>query len=591
MRILFVASEGLPFSKTGGLADVVEALPKALLTQGHEVAVVLPRYRGTEVSAVVIPSLTIPMGGARLRFPAIADGAVIGGVRYFFVDDPAYFDREGLYGSGGKDYPDNAERYAEFCRAAVEVAKHIWPADVFHCHDWQTALVPVLLRTSYSDDPTVKNIPVVFTIHNMGYQGQFARDVLDRVGLPQTVFHPEGLEFYGSVNLLKAGLVYSDYLTTVSRKYAQEIQTKEFGHGLDGVAQKRSDRLVGILNGVDYGAWNPAKDELIAANYSAKDLSGKQACKEDLLQVFGLPHEHLERPVVGIVSRFADQKGFDLIAEKAHEVMKEDLALVVLGTGDRKYEKLFSALAAAYPGRVGLKIAYDNALAHKVEAGADMFLMPSRYEPSGLNQMYSLKYGTVPIVRATGGLDDSIKPFDVEHGTGTGFKFYEYSGEALLYAVRQALHHYMDERIWKRIQLNGMAKDFSWKGPAREYANLYEAARVARGFAPTVAKVEKTEKVEKAEREAEAERPPRRSAGKAAKAAGQAAAQGSEQNPQGTGQTDQRSGQMLQESGQAAEDSAKSTQSSGQGSKESSGDAPGNSGPSGRNQKPATTSN
>ena len=589
MRILFVASEGLPFSKTGGLADVVEALPKALVAQGHEVAVVLPRYRGTEAAATVIPSLTIPMGGARIRFPAIADGSVLEGVRYFFVDDPPYFDREGLYGTGGKDYPDNAERYAEFCRASIEVAKHIWPTDVFHCHDWQTALVPVLLRSSYSNDPLVKNIPVVFTIHNMGYQGQFSREMLDRVGLPQTLFHPEGLEFYGSVNLLKGGLVYSDYLTTVSRKYAQEIQTREFGHGLDGVARKRADRLVGILNGVDYSAWNPAKDELIAANYSAKDLSGKQACRQDLLDVFGLPHEHLERPILGIVSRFADQKGFDLIAEKAHELMKEDLVLVVLGTGDRKYEKLFTALAAAYPGRVGLKIAYDNTLAHKVEAGADMFLMPSRYEPSGLNQMYSLKYGTVPIVRATGGLDDSITPFDVEHGTGTGFKFSEYSGVALLYAVRQALHHYMDEGIWKRIQLNGMAKDFSWKGSAKEYAKLYEAARVTRGFAPTAQKVEKAErperaeKTEKAEKEAEgAEGPSRRGARKAAQAAGQSS-QGAAQPSQDPGQTAESSQQVPEGSEQASRTSGEAPQGSGQARR--------NSGEAGRNQKPAATSN
>src|SRR6266436_450498 len=451
MRILFVASEGLPFSKTGGLADVVEALPKALVAQGHEVAVVLPRYRGTKATAVVMPSLTIPLG-TRLRFPAIADGAVRSGVRY-----------------------------GEFCRAAIEIAKRIWPADVFHCHDWQTGLVPALLRTSYADDPLVKNTPVVFTIHTLGYQGIFARGVLERAGIPASVFHPAGIEFYGNVNLLKGGLVFSDYLTTVSRRYAQEIQTREYGYGLDGVVRARADRLVGILNGVDYTAWNPATDKLIAANYSAKDLSGKQVCKQDLLEVFGLPHDLLERPVIGIVSRFADQKGFDLIAEKAHELMREDLVLVVLGTGERKYEDLFKALAVAYPGRVGVKIAYDNALAHKVEAGVDMFLMPSRYEPSGLNQMYSLKYGTVPIVRATGGLDDSIEPFDVEHGTGTGFKFKEYTGEALLFAVRQALHHYMDERIWKRIQLNGMAKDFSWKTPAAEYAKLYEAARALRG--------------------------------------------------------------------------------------------------------------
>jgi starch synthase len=484
MRILFVASEGLPFSKTGGLADVVEALPKALVAQGHEVAVVLPRYRGTKATAVVMPSLTIPMGGTRLRFPAIADGTQLNGVRYYFVDDPAYFDRDGLYGGSSGDFPDNVERYTEFCKAAIEVAKHVWPADVFHCHDWQTALVPVLLRTSYGDDPLVKDIPVVFTIHNMGYHGQFPKEGLERAGIPQGVFHPGGIEFFGYVNLLKGGLVYSDYLTTVSRKYAQEIQTPEFGYGLDGVARSRSDRLVGILNGVDYSAWDPAKDKLIAARYSAKDLDGKQVCKQALLELFGFSPENLGRPVIGIVSRFADQKGFDLIAEKAHEFMREDLLLVVLGTGDKRYEDLFRALATAYPGRVGVKIAYDNAMAHKIEAGADMFLMPSRYEPSGLNQMYSLKYGTVPIARATGGLDDSVEPFDLEHGTGTGFKFKEYSGEALLFAVRQALHHYMDERIWKRIQLNGMAKDFSWKGPTAEYAKLYEAARALRGAGP-----------------------------------------------------------------------------------------------------------
>jgi starch synthase len=625
MRILFVASEGLPFSKTGGLADVVEALPKALVAQGHEVAVVLPRYRGTEATAAVLPSLTIPMGGARLRFPAIVDGALVGGVRYFFVHDTAYFDREGLYGAGGKDYPDNAERYAEFCRAAIEVAKHIWPPDAFHCHDWQTALVPVLLRTSYSDDPLLKNTPVVFTIHNMGYHGQFPRDVLDRVGIPTTVFHPEGLEFYGSVNLLKGGLVYSDYLTTVSRKYAQEIQTREFGYGLDGVARKRADRLVGILNGVDYGAWDPAKDPLIAANYSAKDLSGKQICKRDLLETFGLPQEHLERPVIGIVSRFADQKGFDLIAEKAHELMKEDLILAVLGTGDKKYERLFGAMAATYTGRVGLKIAYDNTLAHKVEAGADMFLMPSRYEPSGLNQMYSLKYGTVPIVRATGGLDDSIEPFDVEHGTGTGFKFKEYSGEALLSAVQQALHHYMDERIWKRIQLNGMAKDFSWKGPAREYANLYETARVARGFAPSVQKADKLEKADGAEgledraaglikitgpeKEAKSQATGRRAVKKSARAAGQTS-QADVEAPQGPAKPDQ--GNDFQGAAKGTQDSGKDSQGLGPEAPEGSGQTSGNSGqaagvsedqprPSekapqgsgqpGRNQKPATTSN
>jgi len=479
LRILFVASEGLPFSKTGGLADVVEALPKALVAQGHEVAVVLPRYRGTKATAVVMPSVTIPLG-TRLRFPAIADGTLLHGVRYYFVDDPSYFDRDGIYGGSAGEYPDNAERYSELCRAAIEIAKHVWPADVIHCHDWQTALLPLLLRTSYADDPVVKDLPVVFTIHNMGYQGHFGKEVLERAGIPASVFQPGGIEFFGKVNLLKGGLIFSDYLTTVSPKYAQEIQTSEFGFGLEGVTRSRRDRLTGILNGVDYAAWSPDKDELIAMKYSAKDLSGKQVCKIELLESFGLAQEQLERPVLGIVSRFANQKGFDIFAEQARELMREDLLLVVLGTGDPKHEEFFRALASAYPERVGVKIAYDNVLAHKIEAGADMFLMPSRYEPCGLNQIYSLKYGTVPIVRATGGLDDTVETFDVEHGTGTGFKFTEYSGAALLYAVKQALHHYADQRIWKRIQLNGMAKDFSWKAPAAEYAKLYGAARALR---------------------------------------------------------------------------------------------------------------
>jgi starch synthase len=479
LRILFAASEGLPFSKTGGLADVVEALPKALVAQGHELAVVLPRYRGIKTSMVVMPSMTIPLGG-RLRFPSIADGTMLNGVRYFFVDDPGYFDRDGIYGGSAGDFPDNAERYSEFCRATIEIAKHVWPADVIHCHDWQTALVPVLLRSLYAADPLVKDIPVIFTIHNLGYQGQFPAAVLDRAGIPPEVYNPAGLEYYGDVNLLKGGLVYSDYLTTVSKKYADEIQTPEFGFGLDGVVRSRRDHVVGILNGVDYSIWNSEKDKLIAATYSAKDLTGKHACKKDLLEIFGLSPQHETRPVLGIVSRFADQKGFDLIAAVATELMEEDVILTVLGTGERRYEELFETLANEFPGRVGVRIAYDNELAHKIEAGADMFLMPSRYEPCGLNQIYSLKYGTVPIVRATGGLDDTVESFDVQHGTGTGFKFEPYTGAAVLDAVRQALHHFTDERIWKRIQLNGMSKDFSWKRPATEYAKLYKTARLAR---------------------------------------------------------------------------------------------------------------
>jgi starch synthase len=475
VRILFVASEGLPFSKTGGLADVVEALPKALIKEGHDVAVVLPRYRGTQNDSAVLKSVTIPMG-SRLRFPSIGGGQHLNGVQYFFVEDAEYFARDGIYGTPNGDFPDNAERYSELCRAAIEVAKHVWPTDVVHCHDWQTGLLPVLLRTSYGDDPLARNWPVIFTIHNMGYQGVFGRDVIDRTGIPAGTFHPGGLEYFGQVNYLKGGLVYSDYLTTVSPKYAQEIQTPEFGYGLDGVARGRGDRMVGILNGVDYSEWSPDTDSHIAAKFSATDLSGKHACKIELMKMFGLDANQVARPIIGIVSRFADQKGFDLIAERAEELMREEISLVVLGSGDRRYEALFQSLTARYPGRAGARVAYDNALAHKIEAGADMFLMPSRYEPCGLNQIYSLKYGTVPIVRATGGLDDSIESFDLEHGTGTGFKFAVYSGSAMMYAVRQALHHFVDERIWRRIQLNGMAKNFSWETPAREYAKLYGLA-------------------------------------------------------------------------------------------------------------------
>jgi len=481
MRILFVASEGLPFSKTGGLADVVEALPKALSAMGHEVGVVLPRYRSTKTTGTVLPSLTVPVN-ERLYFPDIQGAAPVHGVRYFFVDAPELFDREQLYGEKGKDYPDNAERFALFSRAAIEIAKRVWTPDVFHCHDWQTALVPVLLRSLYESDGMMSGVPVVFTIHNMGYHGLFPRSVLHSVGLPESLFDQDAMEFYGKVNYLKGGLVFSDYLTTVSRRYAQEIQTAEYGHGLEGVVRSRGERIVGILNGVDYAAWSPESDTFIAARYAAKDLSGKRLCKKDLLEQFKLPttEKDLSRPLMGIVSRFTDQKGFDLIAQDADEILAEDLSIVALGAGEPKYEQLFRELAGRFPAKLGVKVAYDNALAHKIEAGSDMFLMPSRYEPCGLNQIYSLRYGTVPVVRATGGLDDTIQDFDAVSGEGTGFKFEAYDGQALLACIRRALATYRDQKAWRRLQSNGMAKDFSWKASAAEYVQLYETARNSR---------------------------------------------------------------------------------------------------------------
>jgi len=488
MKILFVASEGLPYSKTGGLADVVEALPKALYQMGHEVAVLLPRYHANKINSVLVSSVSVALGDT-LRFPALAEGKPHNGVRYFFVSDPAFFDRPQLYGDQNGDYPDNAERFTEFSRAAIEFIKRIWLPDVVHCHDWQSALVPLLLRTQHADDPAVRSLPVVLTIHNLGYQGLFPETALRSSGLPASLFRVGALEFYGMVNFLKGGLLFADYLTTVSRRYAKEIQTPEYGGGLHGVIQGRADRLVGILNGADYAEWSPQTDKLIAQNYSAQNLEGKAACKKDLLEVFGLPLENLDRPVIGIVSRFVDQKGFDLLAAIADELLAEDLAITAIGSGQPEYEAVFQQMAQRYPHRVAVKIGYDNAVAHKVEAGADMFLMPSRYEPCGLSQIYSLRYGTVPVVRATGGLDDTVQNFDPRTKQGTGFKFEEYNGPALRACLQTALATYRDPAAWCALQANGMARDFSWKASAASYVTLYEAAKRSR--IPQVARTSK----------------------------------------------------------------------------------------------------
>jgi len=358
MKILFVASEGLPYSKTGGLADVVQALPKALVEMGHQVSVLLPRYRGNKITSTLVSSVTVSVGD-QIRFPSIAEGVSVAGVRYFFVDDPGYFEREHPYGDKSGDYPDNAERFTEFSRVAIEFAKRVLLPDIIHCHDWQTALVPVLLRTQHANDPAVRSLPVVLTIHNLAYQGIFAQAALRKSGLPANLYSFDALEFYNRINLLKGGLLFADYLSTVSRRYAKEIQTPEYGAGLEGVILQRADRLVGILNGVDYSVWNPETDKFIAKNYSAQNLEGKKACKKDVLKTFRLPadtDEDLERPLVGIVSRFADQKGFDLIAQVAGEMMNEHLSLVVLGTGQPEYENLFKLLAQTYPASVGVKI-------------------------------------------------------------------------------------------------------------------------------------------------------------------------------------------------------------------------------------------
>lgn len=478
MHIAFVASECVPFSKTGGLADVVGALPRALAAAGHEVSVYIPHYRHTRISEerAVVQSITIPFDD-RYRFCSILTGVGYPGVRFFFVDYPPFFDREGLYGTASGDFPDNAERFALFSRAVLEASKVIGVPDLFHCHDWQAALVPVLLRTQYAEDPAFRDAGTVFTIHNMGYQGLFPPEILPLLMLPWDLFTIAKMEYFGNVNFLKGALVYSDMITTVSRKYSQEIQTTEFGFGLEGVLKDRAQNLTGILNGVDYEEWNPQTDKYIVAHYSAEDLAGKRECKQDLLASFGLADASLDLPVIGIVSRFAAQKGFDLIGQIIDRLALEDVLITVLGSGDKLYEEMFLRLARRMPEKVGVRVAYDNALAHKVDAGADMLLMPSRYEPSGLSQLYSLRYGTVPIVRATGGLDDTIDPWEQRTKKGTGFKFQEYSGEALLRVIHQAMQLYRDQESWQRLMRNGMSKDFSWRVSAREYLRVYERVR------------------------------------------------------------------------------------------------------------------
>lgn len=481
MHVAFVASECGPYSKTGGLADVIGALPRALAALGHRVSVYLPKYRQTEAAGlkVLVPSLTVPFDD-NYRFPALLEGPQCGGVTFYFIDYEPFFGREAMYGTALGDYPDNAERFSLFARAVIEAAKFTGVPDVFHCHDWQSALVPVLLRSLYVDDPAYTRTPVVFTIHNIGYQGLFPPEVLPLLQLPWDLFTITKLEFFGKVNFLKGALVYSDFITTVSRKYGQEIQTREYGFGLEGVLKARSSTVAGILNGVDYEEWSPERDKFIAAPYAAETLDAKAADKADLLKSFGLAETATRLPVIGIVSRFAGQKGFDLIAQVADRLAREEMIVVALGSGDREYEDLFRRVQKLYPLRFAVKIAYDNALAHKIEAGADMFLMPSRYEPCGLNQIYSLRYGTVPIVRATGGLDDTIEPWDPKTRRGTGFKFTEYTGDALLLTIRAALAAYNDELGWQALMRNGMAKDFSWNSSAREYVKIYERVRLLR---------------------------------------------------------------------------------------------------------------
>jgi starch synthase len=469
-----VASEAAPFAKTGGLADVLGALPPALARLGDEVAVVLPKYQQVRAEGANRVLNFLPLSVGPSFFTAGIDELLHQGVRYFFVDCPQLYNRAGIYGDSLGSYPDNHIRYAALTQAAIGIARNIFRPNVFHCHDWQTGLLCTWLKTAFAADPAFMDTRSIFTIHNLGYQGNFAAAAVRELGLDPAHFQMEGLEFYSQLSFLKAGIVYADAVTTVSPTYALEIQTPEHGFGMEGVLQTHSKKLTGILNGVDYSVWSPESDPHLAANYSAGDLSGKLACKRALLREMGLPVNDA-RPLIGIVSRFAEQKGLELIGEIADWLTAQDVALAILGAGDEPMQEMFRALAALHPDKIAVRIGYADALSHRIEAGSDMFLMPSRYEPCGLNQIYSLRYGTSPIVRATGGLADTVDP-------STGFLFEEFTAEGLQGAIARALNAFTNRPAWTARVLRGMAKDFSWNASAQAYRDLYQSHRTVTEF-------------------------------------------------------------------------------------------------------------
>lgn len=481
LRILMIASEAQPFSKTGGLADVVGALPRALARLGHDVTVVTPRYRGIDVGQRRSP---VPVRVGAFSFEVgLFEAEFEPRARVLFADCPPLFAREGIYNEHNVDYADNALRFAVLTLAALErAATQPTAPSLVHAHDWQTGLAPVYLQSRYADHPTLRGIPTVFTIHNIAYQGIFDKEWVPRLELGWERFTVDGFEFWDRLSLLKAGVRFSDLITTVSPTYAQEIQRPEYGFGFDGVMRANRDRLVGILNGIDTSEWNPAADPHLPAPYSADDLSGKALAKVALLDAFRLPVDDAARarPVIGMVSRMVEQKGLDLIEAAAARLMALDATFIIVGTGEPRYQNMWRRLAAQHPDRVGVHIGFDERRAHLVEAGADIFLMPSRFEPCGLSQMYSLRYGTVPVVRAVGGLVDTVRPFDARNGQGTGFLFSEYRPDAMLDALEQALATFRRTTTWKRLQVRGMRKDFSWDRSAEEYVKVYKRVIASR---------------------------------------------------------------------------------------------------------------
>jgi starch synthase len=477
LRILMIASEAQPFSKTGGLADVATALPKALGRLGHDVTLITPRYRGI-ADGPIVDRLSLEV--AAHRFTANLIEVRIGpGARVLLLDCPELYDRPGIYYDAQGDYADNAVRFAFLSAAAIDWASQKDdPFDIVHSHDWQGGLAPIYgRRLPVPKVPKVPKVPTVFTIHNLAYQGVFDKSWVTRLGLSWPEFTIGGFEFFDRLSFLKAGINFADVVTTVSPTYAEEIQRPEYGNGLDGVIRSRRDALVGILNGIDHDEWNPLADSYLPAPFDAESLEGKAAAKRALLEAFGftISDELLARPVIGMVSRMVDQKGLDLIEAAAGELASLDATFVIVGTGAPRYQDMWTNLSRWRPDRVRVFIGFDERRAHLVEGGADIFLMPSRFEPCGLNQMYSLRYGTVPVVRAVGGLVDTVRPHNPKNGQGNGFLFSEYRPAAMMQAVGAALAAYPNRKIWTRLQKNGMRADFSWDRSAGEYVKMYRA--------------------------------------------------------------------------------------------------------------------
>ena len=489
LKVLLVASEAVPFAKTGGLADVIGALPKELVELGCEVRVLIPNYTLIEKSHKLesvagLENLRIPVGGEMQR-GAVKKAATVHGVDFYFLTSEKYYARsttpQGIYvdAETGKDYPDSADRFIFFSRAVLEFLKaSSWKADLIHANDWHTGLIPLYLKTLYRKEVFFKDTALLYTVHNLSYQGIFDEEALSRIAARaeiSSLAHP--LEFFGKVNFMKAGIMCADLLNTVSPTYAREIQTEEFAYGLEDVLTSRADDLFGVVNGIDYGIWSPETDTKIPFRYTPQNMGGKKKNKEQLLRKAGLPlYPEKDLPLIGSISRLVDQKGFDILSEVMDEVLSLDLQFILLGSGQSEYHRFFQEIGKKYPEKAAVFLTFDEDLAHEVEAGADMFLMPSRYEPCGLNQLISLKYGTVPIVRATGGLKDTVKDFDPRNGGGNGFVFNDYSSSQLLQTIKRALETYLDKWVWSRIMTNAMAADHSWRASAAEYIDLYQRA-------------------------------------------------------------------------------------------------------------------